>query len=237
MDLKTKLAEKLAQGGTIGSSDVAEFTAPAKDGKKEISGDVKTPLTDNAKKDPVLKAADDGGAAKALADEGSTTSAIAEPVVITDSDREAFLEAMVSGNRFMLPFELFNGKVKGRFRSRTQIETNASISYLSYECRNEKIVTGIEYSNRLRNMLLAAQVMELNEVGFVELKAPLLRTVNGKDVVEPGWLDQLTYWENQNDGLVNAIYKELQIFERKYWVMVDNAKDQNFWNPAESTSK
>ena len=237
MDLKDKLAEKLAQGGAIGSTDIAEFSPPPKDGKKDVSGDVETPLTKNAKKDPILKAADDGGAAKALADEVSTASTIAEPVIITDKDREAFLDAMVSGNRFVLPFELFNGKVKGCFRSRTQAETNANISYLSYECRKEKIVTGIEYSNRLRNMLLATQVMELNGIAFIELKAPLLRTQDGEKTIEPGWLDQVTYWEKQNDGLVNAIYKELQVFERKYWVMVDNAKDQNFWNPAESISK
>jgi len=235
MDLKEKLAERLAQGGAIGSADVAEFSTPAKD-KKEVSGDVKTPLTENAKKDPILKASNDGGVARALADEVST-SAISEPVVISDKDREAFLDALVSGARFELPFELFRGKIKGRFRSRTQAETGAVISYVSYECRKEKVITGIEYSNRLRNMLLATQVKELNGLAFLPLKDPLLRTMDGEKAIEPGWLDQVTYWEKQGDGLVNAIYKELQIFERKYWTMVDNAGDQNFWNPAGSTSK
>ena len=138
---------------------------------------------------------------------------------------------------FELPFSLFNGKIAGKFRSRLQAETNATISYISHECRKERIVTGIEYTNRLRNMLLATQVAELNGTAFLPLKAPLLRTMDGEKVIEPGWLDQVTYWEKQNDGLVNALYRELQIFERKYWVMVENAKDQNFWNPAGSTSK
>lgn len=236
MDLKDKLATKLAQNGSIGSTDVAEFTIP-KDVKKEVAGDVKTPLTENATKDPIMKAADDNGAAKSLIDEAATTSALAEPVVISDNDREAFLDAMVSGERFELPFELFNGRIKGRFRSRTQAETNATVAYIGFECRKERIVTGIEYSNRLRNMLLATQVKEINGTAHLPLKPPLLRTADGQNVIEPGWLNQVSYWETQNDGLVNAVYKELQVFERKYWVMVENARDQNFWNPAGSTSK
>ena len=236
MDLKAQLASKLAQNGTIGSTDVAEFSMP-KDIKKEVTGSITTPLTEKAANDPIMKAADDEGAAKGLIEETSASSTVAEPVVIDDADREAFLTALVSGNRFELPFSLFNGKIAGKFRSRLQAETNATISYISHECRKERIITGIEYTNRLRNMLLATQVAELNGTAFLPLKAPLLRTMDGEKVIEPGWLDQVTYWEKQNDGLVNALYRELQIFERKYWVMVENAKDQNFWNPAGSTSK
>ena len=84
--------------------------------------------------------------------------------------------------------------------------------------------------------MLAAQVDQLSGQGYPELKAPLLAMVEGPDkIVPPGWLDQVAVWESKPEGLMSALYHKLIEFEQQYWTMVDNAGDQNFWNPAEST--
>jgi hypothetical protein len=77
----------------------------------------------------------------------------------------------------------------------------------------------------------------VNSVEFPELKAPLMPSYNATDkkVDRPAWVDQMLYWQNyENEGVASAIYKQLQLFERKYWVMVGSSVDQNFWQTAGS---
>jgi hypothetical protein len=247
--LKERLQEDLSKGSVnISSSDVADFGTDEK--HEPVQGDVVTKVPDEAKKDTMINRAADGepgreldknteetaGDYEAATDmTGSRYAALPEEVTITQKEREQFLDVLVKGGRFSLPFKLFNGRVSGSFRSRTQLESQAIINQVNRECREEKVVNPLDYSTRLRNMLLAAQVGELNGDSFPPLKEPLMRVVEGEDTTDPGWLNQVELWTGKDEGLVSAIYRELQIFERKYWTMVNNARDQNFWNPAEST--
>jgi len=246
MDLKDKLAADLAKGKVnISAKDVAEFAPPAKDKREAVVGEVKTAVPEEAKQDDMINAGAKVDAGKAL-DKNvmenpmeplkDVYTSLPDEVVITPDDRERFLQSLISGERFVLPFSTFNGKLQGKFRSRSQIESNAVITRINWECRSERINTGIEYSSRIRNMLLAAQLAELNGVAYELLKAPYQSVKDGEKLTDPGWLAQAEQWETQNEGLITALYKQLQIFERKYWVMVNSADDQNFWNPAESTS-
>lgn len=253
-ELKAKLTEKLNKGGAISSDDIASFAVPDKKAKEPV-GDVTVPEAAEAKKDPVMNVANLGDAADGLNKRVDSSAAgtkltqdivnIASdpalasfvPVTITPADRESFIDALITNTRFCVPFELFDGRVRGIIRSRKQSETLAIIARINYELtalkQNE---SPVEYAARLRNMLLAAQIAEFNGTKMAELKTPYMRTVNGKDdVQEPGWLSQVDYWLDQHDGLTIAIYTELQKFERKYWTMVKEATNQNFLNPAEST--
>jgi hypothetical protein len=251
MNLKEKLESDLAAGKGISSADIAAFSTKPPEIGTPVQGDVKVKVPDEAKKDPVLETAAAGepgprlaGLAKNAADADPTKGPVNDPymvvpeeVVITETEREAFLNALIVGSRFELPFELFKGKIKGKLRCRSQQESTAIIARLTYELDLKTIVNGLDYSTRLRNMLMAAQVAELNGTCYPTLSEPLMRTINGKDVKEPGWLEQAVYWGTLSEGLVSAVYKQVRIFEAKYWIMVNNAANQNFWNPAGSTSK
>lgn len=252
-ELKEKLATEFKEGGRAGlsSADVANFASGKKLPDKpveEVTGDVKTHVKAD-RIDPMVTVAEDGDTGRAVAeaapndaksgrieplvDTAEEMSAL-ESVVVTESDRELFLDALVSGERFVLPFSTFNGRLSGKFRCRSQAESYAIMQQLNRECREERIFNALEYATRLRNMLLSAQLVELNGDTYVTMQEPLLRTVDGKNVKSPGWLAQVDELEAKNEAIVSALYVELKKFERKYWLMVDKAEDQNFWSPGES---
>lgn len=254
-DLKAKLQNDLAAGKvTLSSADIAEFNAEQVDKKNEpVPDKVLTDVPKQAKQDELMNAGADGDPGKAIDAEvlahrdveaaandlsGSRESVDFEQVEITKVDRELFLAALVTGDRFVLPFSLFNGKVTGKFRSRLQAESQAIVAQLNREVTGGQIITTIDYATRMRNLLLATQVAELLDEVHLPLKEPLMQTVTGeKDAtILPGWLGQANLWCEKSEGLISALYSELQLFESKYWVMVNNAREQNFWNPAESTS-
>lgn len=250
--LKEKLSQQIKTTGrvNVSSADLADFSKP--ETKHEpVVGTVSTTVPPEAMKDPMMNKASAGEPGKAVAEKMEATSKDAKstsdmalkdaemlPIIeITESEREAFLDSVVKGTRFKLPFSIFNGKVSGSFRSRSQKESQAILARLNWEINDKRIATTLEYSTRLRNMLLTAQVEEIRDTKYLTLNEPLYRTLNGDKATDPGWLPQVEVWENEHEGLASALYTELQLFEHKYWTMVRNASDQNFWNPAESISK
>lgn len=248
--LKEKLAQQLTQGAiNLSSADVAGFDKPVKG--EEIIGDAKVAVpTKMSEVDSLMAVADAGDGGRTIGDNiqnskaneqliGKLTvdgSALPDEIVITQNEKDLFLDCVVTGKRFELPFSLFNDKIRGKFRSRSQVESSAILARLNWETENKIVHNALEFSTRLRNALLVAQVAEVRNTKYDIMKEPLYRVIKGeKEVVEPGWLTQVDGWMAEHEGLVSAIYRELQLFERKYWIMVNNAGDQNFWNPAEST--
>jgi len=249
--LNEKLQQDLERGNVnLSSADVADFGKS--EAREETKGDIVAPVPKEAENDTMINKAASGEPGQELNENvrrtaedekaardpsGSCYAALPEAITLTQRERDAFLDTLISGDRFTLPFTIFNDRVTGTFRCRSQKESQAIITQVNRECREEKVTSPLDYSTRLRNMLLAAQVAELNGDAFPPLKEPLVRTVEGEDKITPaGWLEQVALWESKNEGLVSAIYHELQLFERKYWTMVNNANDQDFWNPAGSTS-
>jgi hypothetical protein len=249
--LKAKLEEQKTTGAiSLSSSDVAGFE-PKDKSYKPVAGDVTAPVPPEATQDSMINGGQKGDPGKGVADTVEANSKYEEAthdlvndgsantmlptVTVTEQERALFVDSMITGKRFVLPFSLFGGKIHGKFRARSQRESQAIISRLSYETEQKQIVSALDYSTRLRNMLMATQIEELRNTKYLELKEPLMRIQGGDSVTEPGWLAQVALWEKEHEGMVSALYAELQIFERKYWLMVANAPDQNFWLPAKST--
>ena len=248
--LAAKLKKQLADGNiSLSSSDLADFEQPEDAPKNApVVGDVKTEApTDMRNIDPMVAtgAAGDTGqiVSERLKDTADTTDLLSKLVVtttlpaeitVTETERNLFLDCIIIGKRFELPFSLFDGKVTGKFRSRSQYESSAILARLNWELDQKLIYNIMEYSARLRNMLMAAQVAEVRNTQYVPLQEPLLRTQSGEKITEPGWLDQVVAWTKEHEGLVTALYREFQLFEQKYVLMVNNASNQNFWRPAGS---
>ena len=158
-----------------------------------------------------------------------------EPVKITAEEKERFLDALVSGERFMLDYKLFNGRMSVRFRCRSVGESEAIESY----CRNQMVsgaISGpIEYTDLTRLSLLVAQVDRVNDIQYPTMRAPLLITESEGKKNPPGWEAELATWRNKPEAVVTAISNALQDFEAKYWAMVEASRDVNFWNAGEST--
>jgi hypothetical protein len=223
--LQERVQEQLKTGNvSLSSQDI--LAEPEKPTGQPTVGTVKAEAKEY--RDPVMEAAN----------KGDFQPIIGVPplkVEITQPERDLFLDAVVTGKRFRLSYTLFDGRYTVVFRSRSQAETQALTAQLMHEMRTSPNLSAeFQYGARLRCMLLAAQVDSINGTAYTELATPLLRTVDGDKITEPGWLAQANGWQQAAEGLTVAIYAALQEFERKYWTMVENARDQNFWKPVGS---
>ena len=246
--LKEKMKEftagKISAVKVTGADLVSDGAAPAGDGDEAAGkngsqsggqhGTVTTPVPEEAKSDVFAHA----GVASDL-HQGMTPSFLQEQVDITEEDREAFLRAIVTGGRYERPFTLFGGKLSGVFRCRKIEESDGIIAWLSHCVNNGKADARIEYLTLMRNAVLAAQVKSLRGLvseDFPELQAPYgpTRSDDGKSVKPPGWVAMAESWGSRPEALVTALHNELQLFEKRYWAMVMDAGNQNFWNPAAS---
>jgi len=247
MDLKAKLEEQMKTKGevNINSDTLArEFTANDTVATPKDNMDTATSvkLSDKVKNDGMLKASEGSLSTSIAAEmEKIKSAALAQQAVISDLDspdftlditpeeKHIFLDALVSNSRFVLPFSLFNGRYTGEFRTRTQAESYAIFQLVNKELRVGGIENQMGYSMRLRNMLFAAQIKQLNGVDYAEIMEPLLPIVAGDTITAPGWIAQTKIWDAMNDGLLKVLHEELRKFEYKYRTMLENANDQNFW--------
>ena len=258
MPIDHKLKEALRNAGQDGGkvvfgSGAPEPVVPAGTTMAAVTGDVKASVPKIANSDPLVNAA--------VGDVGSTVANVAadtgqifsdslvqppeheeytEKVVLTEAERDAFLDALLSGKRYVQKFSLYNGRITGKLRCRSLVESEAVAAWMAGLLTGGAPITALEYAIKVRNALLAAQVLELNGTRYPELQAPLYPVKNGDAITPPGWIAAADAWSKNTDGktpeaVVAAVYEELRTFERKYWTMVVHARDQNFWQPVEST--
>lgn len=199
-----------------------------------VTGTVETEVPAEAR-DDVFTSAE----AAAELHQGMVPSYISEKIDISEEDREAFLRAIVTGERYERPFSLFGGKLTGVFRCRKIAESDGIIAWLSHCVNAKRLDARIEYLTLMRDAILAAQVKSLRGIvteDFPELPGPYAptRSADGNSVTEPGWLGVAGAWGQRPEALVTALHNELQLFEKRYWAMVVDANNQNFWNPAAS---
>lgn len=230
--IKEKLKKQLESGNTIHLNSSTLAALADEDNKKQKAEDITkestVEVTSEFKKNSMVLNADTSNLQADLIQ----TNTI-ESVTITPEEKAIFLDAIINGGRYYQYVSLFGGKLTAKIVCRSQEESAAIIAQLNREIRSNKITTQLEYSNRLRLMLLAAQIHELNDVVLGPLREPLFAVVKSPDVIEePGWLEQVNLWEKRPDALATALFNELKTFEKKYWTMVANADNQNFWNPA-----
>lgn len=197
-------------------------------------GTVMADVPEAAKRDVFTEAS-----ATAQAHAEMQPSFIQEQIDISEEDRDAFLKALVTGGRYEREFEIYGGKIRGTFRCRKIAESDGIIAWLSHCANVKKIEARIEYMTLMRDALLAAQVKRLRGLineDFPELPTPYAptRSDDGEGVSEPGWLGLAKSWGERPEALVTAIHSELQKFEKRYWSMVMESGNQNFWNPAAS---
>ena len=268
MAVADKVVAKMREQGNISSGDLAEFSS-GEGTKKEDRGRAlrattvaRVPVA--SEKDPIVTESASTAAdrleenqqqaelgktpdeASAELYDGKESEFTDEKVELTPEDKDAFIDAMVAGTRFERPFELFGGRVRGIFRSRTSAESVAILKELGRQWVARKYMTESEYSTLLRWSMIKAQLKELNGVQYAEMQEPLSamsrarKSDNGsisEEIEAPAWFDEMqVQFGSKDEGLYTAVYREAREFERKYWALVSHAKDQNFWKPSQSTS-
>lgn len=153
-----------------------------------------------------------------------------EDLVITPEEKRTFVDALVSNSRWIHESSIFGGKIKVTLRSRTRAETDALYAYIRHELsRGDESLSLLQ--GDMAFILLVAHVAELNGTKFPEMKAPLTYTEEGGLEKEPGWIEDLQNWKKRPIGITDALINRIQLFEYKYWAMVSEASNSNFWTP------
>lgn len=148
---------------------------------------------------------------------------------LTPEIKNEFVKSIVTGDRFTQRYKFLDGKLTVTFRNRSIAEDRAIINNLSHLERIGVIKNRLEYQDRLRIALLTAQVATLNDVDFKVLSEPLTYTVDGINVIPPGWEDQEKFWASKPPALIVMLIKQLKIFESIYWTLTSKASIANFW--------
>ncbi len=159
----------------------------------------------------------------------------AEFVTITDEDKNRFIDSVVSGTRFTSYADIYGGRVRIKFRSRTLAETEAVMSYVHREGIAGKIVTKADLSDTIMSALFVAQVAEVGDVAYPEMKPPYKYEETAAGISKPGWLGEVEMWKSKPEHLTAAVGNALVDFEAKYWKMIAESKNENFWKPGGST--
>jgi hypothetical protein len=240
--LKQALTQALGEGQAFTVSSGGGAAAEPETKAAPVTGDTQAKVPAAADKDPLLNAGSEIAGKRvneSMAEADPTALSpdgfLDEEVTLTPDERDAFLDAVISGKRYEQPFSIYGGAVSGIFRSRSTLESEGIATLLNQGIRESRFGSTLEYSITIRNSLLAAQVKVLNGTAYTELDKPYVRTVSGDTVTEPGWLAQQQLWGAMSEPVLAALYEELKLFERKYWTMISHSRDQNFWHPAEST--
>jgi hypothetical protein len=222
--------------GKIGSVNVtgADLAHEPDAESGPTKGTVEVPVPKEAKNDVFS----DAGVTADL-HQGMLPSFLEDGIDITEEDRDAFLQAIVTGSRYERAFSLFGGRLKGVFRCRSIGESDGIIAWLTHCVNAKKLDARVEYLTTMRNAILAAQVKSLRGMvneDFPELPGPYAptRSEDGESLIEPGWVKAAEAWGKRPEALVTALHNELQKFEKRYWAMVVDAGNQNFWSPAAS---
>jgi len=153
-------------------------------------------------------------------------------VEITPVDKQAFVDSVVSNSRMTASYSFFGGKLTFKIRSRTYEESRAAIHF-AYDEMGGKAVAQSEFSMRLRAMLMSLQIAEMNGVVYDEAEklGPLFSKLEGITVIRPKWLERVVLFERLPEAVFEAVWQCVYEFESKYWTLMRNARNQDFWLP------
>lgn len=157
-----------------------------------------------------------------------------DELTISSDEKQAFVDALLENRRYKSSVKLLGGRLSVVIRSRTKDETDAMFAFLRHEILGSG-KTSDTLIDRMAKLLLVAQIEEVNGTKFPEMKSPYTYTQSEGKEADPGWLVDLVNWEGKPEGLTATLINQIQLFEYKYWTMVEKASDANFWAPGTST--
>jgi len=244
MSVKEKIKSKLGETGNLGSGDFANFSVPKETATATDTAEGKQKVPNSAYADPVAAVAtedDHTSAAKKNLKNAGKEAGINidyDTVEITEDDKNSFIDSLIDNTRYTRQFSIFNGNVYGTIQSRTADETKALIHEAQRRVRTAEVLSDADYSAIFRKAVLRFQIKSLNGVEFPVVQEPLLAQYNFSTVLSenpvtpPKWFEEANqFWGAKQCGYVTAVYAEVMKFEFKYWTLVENSANQDFWHP------
>jgi hypothetical protein len=162
-------------------------------------------------------------------------------VEVTKAEKEAFINSVVTGDRYRESVSLMGGALSVTFRSRSSIESEAIDSLLRKRVTSGEIASSTEFAEAMKFCILSACVESVNGVKNPTLteaadgKNGLFHFADKDGINPPKWLWLYDQWRDKPEFFAASIIEAYFDFEAKYWVMIKNAKDENFRNAGRST--
>lgn len=238
--MRTALAEvESEEAEKVSAENPAPANEPSEDGLPEADDPVD--VEEHLASDPFLAAASGDGQkyhedARLTSDEGGFALAGTE-VKVEEQHKAAFVESVLTGRRYVETFSLLGGKLVIRVRSRSTEETEAIQAYVRKNASSGALLTDYDYSSLMRKLLAVAQVEEINGVKYPEMARPLFFTEDEEGRTPPAWEGLLGAWSAKPEYILSMVTKCILEFEARYWHLIKNVDDVNFWEPGESTGK
>lgn len=240
--LESKLKSKLTNSGSLSSADLGGFVAEEAEETKGYNDAAMSESTfvkqsDPGEHDGLNKAAEKTALSHITELAGESEIGKEDSLELTASDKSKFLDSIVGNERLELSFSLCNGKINLRIRNRTLPETQAIVTRIREELADGVVSSNLDYVTRIRSMLMGAQIANYNGTEFPTMDSfePLLRTKTEDGDKEPGWIHCADHFSAMQEGIHTMLWSVVWEFEKKYWAMVEGAKQQDFWQPEVST--
>lgn len=228
MAIREEIERKLEDGGSLSSDDVAGFGASENSSAATEQALKESTRVEREKtRDKLIGAG--GESSDRFIPQGAVE------IDITPDDKEAFTAALIGNTRMTLSMTRLGGKCTVVIRSRTVRETDAIIKQLQRESRAGKFNAQMDQTIRLRTLVMAFQVAELDGVEYASPEEPLIETVTDAGTTPPAWVARADAWYDRGDAMNAIIWNCVQEFEDKYWMMTENAANADFWQPVAST--
>lgn len=229
-DRRDRFADAISSARKELQDEIAEQEKDDRKGPDDVVGSGS--VSDHVEDSPALKSVSDGTDRNMSASVGASPDRHFE---VLQRHKDAFIHSVITGDRYTEEFDRLGGKLHIVVRCRSSIETDAIESYARRMVIMDKVKLQSEYSSMMRKLLFTAQIEEINGVKYPEMKGPMFIESHDGKIEMPGWEGDYRAWEGKPDALVSALIDCILVFEARYWYMVSNSDNENFWNPEEST--
>lgn len=162
------------------------------------------------------------------------------PSAIEDIDKYAWLRATLANKTFVKEFDLFNGKLKVKFRMRTkadmelireQITNEANLGLLPSTPIN---LAMIAYNDRLRKLSMAASLVsmtgykrDLPEISSKECLDLYKEKIDERNNVASA-ADRMLF-ANWNEALYSVVFKQFLLFDDLCFRLAEASTSPDFW--------
>ena len=168
----------------------------------------------------------------------------ADPVDVTDSDKEVFLISLLAETPFTKTYSLFNGRLKVTLRSLAAADENIITKQLTQEVHDGRIptfdpmMTRSLYLSRRQNLQLAASIVKIEPGHAVEIPsisdpelAKMFPEVKQGDINELVWhLEQKLFMsKGKSEALYLVILRAFVNFTQILLRLVENGNRSDFW--------
>ena len=168
---------------------------------------------------------------------------------VSEEDKTRWLRHVLGENRFTQAYDVFGGRIKVTFRSRTTAENDMLFKQLTHEINEHQLPEAPYFSSpayvaRLNRLMLVTSLKQVRKVSANIEEAPDAITDYpevteqsypiGEDMVTPVGRAHETILQSMDESMVAVLMTLLRRFDALTSTLVNRSSDPDFWKPADA---